>query len=196
MKDREAIFIEFITAMRKREKEDSKSRGEKVWLKYICKVSFFWNKNVVVFFREVEWPWVKTFAGFYCPADLPLSKLLRLYHLPGSCSPWFLDKFLNCFDVCLLPGEAWLLWPPKWAAHRGKPAVEQSEREARDGPTLQGCGELRTQRRSFQTVHGKTSQGRSSSDLQERRCDVIFRVDVNIAFYFCTRVGINWEWCN
>ncbi|XP_069002241.1 transcription elongation regulator 1 isoform X4 [Embiotoca jacksoni] len=30
MKDREAIFIEFITAMRKREKEDSKSRGEKV----------------------------------------------------------------------------------------------------------------------------------------------------------------------
>lgn len=32
MKDREAIFIEFITAMRKREKEDSKSRGEKVSL--------------------------------------------------------------------------------------------------------------------------------------------------------------------
>uniref|UniRef100_A0A8D3BPX9 Transcription elongation regulator 1 n=1 Tax=Scophthalmus maximus TaxID=52904 RepID=A0A8D3BPX9_SCOMX len=30
MKDREAIFVEFITAMRKREKEDSKSRGEKV----------------------------------------------------------------------------------------------------------------------------------------------------------------------
>uniref|UniRef100_A0A8C7XJB3 Transcription elongation regulator 1 n=1 Tax=Oryzias sinensis TaxID=183150 RepID=A0A8C7XJB3_9TELE len=30
MKDREAIFIEFMTAMRKREKEDSKSRGEKV----------------------------------------------------------------------------------------------------------------------------------------------------------------------
>lgn len=30
MKDREAIFTEFITAMRKREKEDSKSRGEKV----------------------------------------------------------------------------------------------------------------------------------------------------------------------
>uniref|UniRef100_A0A3Q3N7K6 Transcription elongation regulator 1 n=1 Tax=Mastacembelus armatus TaxID=205130 RepID=A0A3Q3N7K6_9TELE len=30
MKDREAIFMEFITAMRKREKEDSKSRGEKV----------------------------------------------------------------------------------------------------------------------------------------------------------------------
>ncbi|XP_034034009.1 transcription elongation regulator 1 isoform X3 [Thalassophryne amazonica] len=30
MKDREAIFIEFITAMRKREKEDSKSRGDKV----------------------------------------------------------------------------------------------------------------------------------------------------------------------
>lgn len=30
MKDREAIFIEYITAMRKREKEDSKSRGEKV----------------------------------------------------------------------------------------------------------------------------------------------------------------------
>ncbi|XP_037604527.1 transcription elongation regulator 1 isoform X4 [Sebastes umbrosus] len=30
MKDREAIFMEFITAIRKREKEDSKSRGEKV----------------------------------------------------------------------------------------------------------------------------------------------------------------------
>ncbi|XP_035998845.1 transcription elongation regulator 1 isoform X2 [Fundulus heteroclitus] len=30
MKDREAIFIEFMTAMRKRDKEDSKSRGEKV----------------------------------------------------------------------------------------------------------------------------------------------------------------------
>ncbi|XP_068456312.1 transcription elongation regulator 1 isoform X1 [Clinocottus analis] len=30
MKDREAIFLEFITAIRKREKEDSKSRGEKV----------------------------------------------------------------------------------------------------------------------------------------------------------------------
>ncbi|KAM8899955.1 transcription elongation regulator 1 isoform 2-T2 [Spinachia spinachia] len=30
MKDREAIFVEFITAVRKREKEDSKSRGEKV----------------------------------------------------------------------------------------------------------------------------------------------------------------------
>lgn len=32
MKDREAIFVEFITAMRKRDKEDSKSRGEKVSL--------------------------------------------------------------------------------------------------------------------------------------------------------------------
>ncbi|TNN66448.1 Transcription elongation regulator 1 [Liparis tanakae] len=30
MKDRETIFVEFITAIRKREKEDSKSRGEKV----------------------------------------------------------------------------------------------------------------------------------------------------------------------
>ncbi|XP_061595535.1 transcription elongation regulator 1 isoform X2 [Cololabis saira] len=30
MKDREVIFMEFITAVRKREKEDSKSRGEKV----------------------------------------------------------------------------------------------------------------------------------------------------------------------
>uniref|UniRef100_A0A8C6LEP8 Transcription elongation regulator 1 n=1 Tax=Nothobranchius furzeri TaxID=105023 RepID=A0A8C6LEP8_NOTFU len=30
MKDREVIFIEFMTALRKREKEDSKSRGEKV----------------------------------------------------------------------------------------------------------------------------------------------------------------------
>lgn len=30
MKDREAIFVEFITAMRKKEKEDSKTRGEKV----------------------------------------------------------------------------------------------------------------------------------------------------------------------
>ncbi|KAG7523287.1 transcription elongation regulator 1 isoform X2 [Solea senegalensis] len=30
MKDREAIFVEYITAMKKREKEDSKSRGEKV----------------------------------------------------------------------------------------------------------------------------------------------------------------------
>ncbi|XP_068600139.1 transcription elongation regulator 1 [Brachionichthys hirsutus] len=34
MKDREAIFIEFITAMRKRDKEDSKSRGEKVKLDF------------------------------------------------------------------------------------------------------------------------------------------------------------------
>lgn len=34
MKDREAIFVEFITAMRKREKEDSKSRGEKVLLNH------------------------------------------------------------------------------------------------------------------------------------------------------------------
>lgn len=32
MKDREAIFVEFMTAMRKREKEDSKTRGEKVLL--------------------------------------------------------------------------------------------------------------------------------------------------------------------
>ncbi|XP_075887924.1 transcription elongation regulator 1-like isoform X2 [Nelusetta ayraudi] len=30
MKDREAIFVEFMTAMKKRDKEDSKSRGEKV----------------------------------------------------------------------------------------------------------------------------------------------------------------------
>jgi len=30
MKDRETIFVEFINAIRKREKEDSKSRGEKV----------------------------------------------------------------------------------------------------------------------------------------------------------------------
>lgn len=30
MKDREAIFVEFITAMKKREKEDSKTKGEKV----------------------------------------------------------------------------------------------------------------------------------------------------------------------
>lgn len=30
MKDREAIFVEYMTLMRKREKEDSKSRGEKV----------------------------------------------------------------------------------------------------------------------------------------------------------------------
>ncbi|XP_064208066.1 transcription elongation regulator 1 isoform X3 [Anguilla rostrata] len=30
MKDREAIFIEFMTALRKKEKEDSKNRGEKV----------------------------------------------------------------------------------------------------------------------------------------------------------------------
>ncbi|XP_020775722.2 transcription elongation regulator 1 [Boleophthalmus pectinirostris] len=30
MKDREAIFVEFMTAMRKKEKEDSKNRGEKV----------------------------------------------------------------------------------------------------------------------------------------------------------------------
>lgn len=30
MKDREVIFIEFMTALRKREKEDSKTRGEKV----------------------------------------------------------------------------------------------------------------------------------------------------------------------
>ncbi|XP_008331387.2 transcription elongation regulator 1 isoform X2 [Cynoglossus semilaevis] len=30
MKDREAIYIEFITAMKKRDKEDTKSRGEKV----------------------------------------------------------------------------------------------------------------------------------------------------------------------
>uniref|UniRef100_A0AAQ4S7L7 Transcription elongation regulator 1 n=1 Tax=Gasterosteus aculeatus aculeatus TaxID=481459 RepID=A0AAQ4S7L7_GASAC len=34
MKDREAIFVEFITAIRKREKEDSKSRGEKVKLDF------------------------------------------------------------------------------------------------------------------------------------------------------------------
>lgn len=30
MKDREALFNEFITAARKKEKEDSKTRGEKV----------------------------------------------------------------------------------------------------------------------------------------------------------------------
>lgn len=55
MKDREAIFIEFITAMRKREKEDSKSRGEKVSvaLKYQYRVSlqvygiFFRLKNMI-----------------------------------------------------------------------------------------------------------------------------------------------------
>lgn len=30
MKDREAIFTEFMTAFRKKEKENSKNRGEKV----------------------------------------------------------------------------------------------------------------------------------------------------------------------
>lgn len=30
MKDREAIFIEFMTSLKKKEKEDSKNRGEKV----------------------------------------------------------------------------------------------------------------------------------------------------------------------
>ena len=30
MKDRETIFTEFMTSLRKREKEDSKTRGEKV----------------------------------------------------------------------------------------------------------------------------------------------------------------------
>ncbi|MEQ2209511.1 hypothetical protein XENOCAPTIV_000052, partial [Xenoophorus captivus] len=35
MKDREAIFIEFMTVMRKRDKEDSKTRGEKVLLTLI-----------------------------------------------------------------------------------------------------------------------------------------------------------------
>ncbi|XP_037543838.1 transcription elongation regulator 1 isoform X2 [Nematolebias whitei] len=34
MKDREVIFIEFMTALRKREKEDSKTRGEKVKLDF------------------------------------------------------------------------------------------------------------------------------------------------------------------
>lgn len=34
MKDREAIFVEFMTAMKKREKEDSKSRGEKVFVSH------------------------------------------------------------------------------------------------------------------------------------------------------------------
>lgn len=52
MKDREAIFMEFITAMRKREKEDSKSRGEKVSLACtqisIYSISLY-NKNVVFF---------------------------------------------------------------------------------------------------------------------------------------------------
>ena len=32
MKDRETIFTEFMTSLRKREKEDSKTRGEKVTL--------------------------------------------------------------------------------------------------------------------------------------------------------------------
>lgn len=40
MKDREAIFIEFITALRKREKEDSKSRGEKVSLTQTASIVF------------------------------------------------------------------------------------------------------------------------------------------------------------
>lgn len=39
MKDREAIFVEFMTAMRKREKEDSKTRGEKVLLSIDTKLS-------------------------------------------------------------------------------------------------------------------------------------------------------------
>lgn len=39
--------------------------------------------------------------------------------------------------------------------------MEQSEREARDRPTIQSCGELCTQRRTLQTVHGKTSQGKA-----------------------------------
>lgn len=34
MKDREALFNEFITAARKKEKEDSKTRGEKVRFSY------------------------------------------------------------------------------------------------------------------------------------------------------------------
>uniref|UniRef100_A0A8C7SHB0 Transcription elongation regulator 1 n=1 Tax=Oncorhynchus mykiss TaxID=8022 RepID=A0A8C7SHB0_ONCMY len=35
MKDREAIFIEFMTALKKKEKEDSKNRGEKVSVTYL-----------------------------------------------------------------------------------------------------------------------------------------------------------------
>lgn len=46
MKDREAIFVEFITAMRKREKEDSKSRGEKVSITQILAYFIFCTLTV------------------------------------------------------------------------------------------------------------------------------------------------------
>lgn len=45
MKDREALFNEFITAARKKEKEDSKTRGEKVRF-LITRVKVEWVRRV------------------------------------------------------------------------------------------------------------------------------------------------------
>lgn len=95
MKDREAIFIEFITAMRKREKEDSKSRGEKVSvaLKYQYRVSL---QVCGIFFRLKNM----------------IDDLHRSCNLAGCWLEWCSHRFLIHLDVCvfvLLPGEARLL---------------------------------------------------------------------------------------
>lgn len=84
MKDREAIFIEFITAMRKREKEDSKSRGEKVSvaLKYQYRVSL---QVYGVFFRLKNM----------------IDNLHRSCNLAGCWLEWCSHRFLIHLDVCV-----------------------------------------------------------------------------------------------
>lgn len=84
MKDREAIFIEFITAMRKREKEDSKSRGEKVSvaLKYQYRVSL---QVCGIFFRLKNM----------------IDDLHRSCNLAGCWLEWCSHRFLIHLDVCV-----------------------------------------------------------------------------------------------
>lgn len=60
--------------------------------------------------------------------------------------------------------------------------MEQSKGEVRDRPSLQGRGELCTQRGTFQTVFGKTSKGRSCS-LNERMLSQFKIVSVYIILF-------------
>lgn len=72
----------------------------------------------------------------------------------------FFSLILTCLFL-LFPGEARFLWTLKWPTCWSRPAVEQSEREAGDRPSIQSCGQLCTPGRTLQTLHGETGQGRN-----------------------------------
>ena len=81
MKDREAIFIEFITAMRKREKEDSKSRGEKVSLTLKYQE---YHYKYVVFLRSCWDFWYIWTCVFCSQVKQDFFDLLSEQHIEGG----------------------------------------------------------------------------------------------------------------